>query len=147
MAYRWYVGVRRASDGVRNPSSAMNKADIATVDIGSLLAFYRKAAIEHGAATETGDYRMANRRHDLISSVYSELRRRGGEAQRELLPLLDDIDEHVRAWAAAHALEFAPDRGEPVLKKLAAKTGLVGLNAQMTLEQWSTSKRPVAWNR
>jgi hypothetical protein len=98
---------------------------------------YREAAVQHGTATENGDYRTANRRHDLIAGVYRELRRRGDDAQRELLPLLNDIDERVRAWAAAHALEFAPDQGEPVLKRLATKSGAIGLNAQMTLEQWS----------
>ena len=115
----------------------MKTADVTKSDIATLVAAYRTAAVEQGAATESGDYRKANRHHDVIAVVYRELRRRGRDAQCQLLPLLDDMDVHVRAWAAAHALEFAPERGESVLRRLAARAGAVGLNAQMTLTEWS----------
>lgn len=115
----------------------MKTVDVMTADTMALVAAYRKSAAEHGAATEQGDHRTANRRHDLVADVYRELRRRGIDAQRELLQLLDDIDVYVRAWTAAHALEFAPDRGEPVLKVLATKGGVVGLNARLTLQEWA----------
>lgn len=42
----------------------------------------------------------------------------------------------VRVWAAAHALEFAPERGEPVLSHVAAEKGILSFNARMTLEVW-----------
>lgn len=102
-----------------------------------LIEEYRAAAALHGAATESGDYRVANRNHDLVAEIYSELRVRGADAQRQLLILLDDVDPHVRGWAAAHALDFAPDRGERVLRRLVAEQGVAGLNAEMTLEEWS----------
>jgi hypothetical protein len=50
--------------------------------------------------------------------------------------LLEDPDPGVRAWPAAHALEFAPELGENVLEALAAEGGLTGFDAEMTLEVW-----------
>lgn len=105
-------------------------------DTSVLIAQYRAAAVAHGIATEHGDHRRANRHHDTIAETYRELRARGEAAQCKLLVLLDDIDPHVRAWAASHALEFAPDRGEPVLRRLASYQSVVGLNAEMTLREW-----------
>ena len=52
--------------------------------------------------------------HAEIAAVYRELRRRGPDDQGALLELLQHDDAGVRLWAAAHALEFAPERGEPV---------------------------------
>jgi len=115
----------------------MKKIDVAKSEVQSLVAEYRASAVAQSVATESGDHRKANRHHDVIADIYRELRRRGRDAQAALLPLLDDIDPRVRAWAAAHALEFAPDRGQPVLNRLRSAGGVVGLNAEMTLEEWS----------
>jgi len=111
--------------------------NVERADVNTLVATYRAAAVSHGIATANGDYRSANRHHDMIAGIYRELRRRGDEARKDLLPLLNDMNPHVRAWAAAHALEFAPDHGEPVLRRLASAGGIVGLNAEMTLNEWS----------
>jgi|SRR5919109_3997723 hypothetical protein len=105
-------------------------------DIATLVRRYAAAATGHGKATETGDHRAANRHHDAIAGVYRDLRARGHEAQTALLALLNDSDAYVRSWAAAHALEFAPERGEPVLAALVQRGGFVGLDAEMTLAEW-----------
>jgi hypothetical protein len=115
----------------------MKRLRLDKADVLELINAYRASAAEHGAATEAGDYRKANRHHDAIASIYRELRARGETSRFALLPLLDDIDPHVRTWAAAHALDFAPERGEPVLRRLARIPGVVGLNAEMTLQEWS----------
>ena len=115
----------------------MRIAEIATADAQALVAAYRAAAVAHGRATNDGDHRAANRHHDIVAAIYRELRKRGDSARRELLPLLDDIDPYVRAWAAAHALDFAPDRGERVLRRLAESPGAIGLSAEMTLREWA----------
>jgi hypothetical protein len=115
----------------------VNRSDIKASTTSSLIHAYRAAAAAHGVATDGGDYRKANRNHDLVAAIYRELRSRGDEARVELLVLLDDVDPHVRGWAAAHALEFAPDRGERVLRRLAGSGGEVGLSAEMTLREWA----------
>jgi hypothetical protein len=112
----------------------MNGDDLTRTTVGELVSRYVEAATEHVKASERGDYRRANPQHDIVAAIYRELRRRGeGEA---LLPLLAHDEPAVRSWAGAHALEFSPQEGERVLEELAAEAGVVGLNAQMTLETW-----------
>jgi hypothetical protein len=102
-----------------------------------LVVRYAHAARMHREATLTGD-RPTNAEADLIAAVYRELRRRGGEPA--LLPLLSSPDEGVRCWAAAHAMEFAPEEGEPVLLALAESSGLLAFNAEMTLREWRAGR-------
>jgi hypothetical protein len=108
-------------------------ADLAALSTGDLIARYADAAKRHGAATVSGS-RPANEEADLIAAVYRELRRRNSEDA--LLRLLESGDDGVRCWAAAHALEFAPEHGEPVLVRLADSPGLLGFTAEMTLREW-----------
>ncbi len=89
-----------------------------------------------GAATETGDYKKGNKASDLLTKIYAELRHRGLESQRALLPLLKDSNPGVRLWSASHVLEFSPSDGECVLEDLIPTGKLLGLCAQTTLEEW-----------
>ena len=110
-------------------------------DVASLVQRHTESSAAHGQATETGDPVAANRAYDALAEVSLELRRRGADAQRALIPLLEHPDAGVRAWAGAHALEFCPEQGEPALMRVAAIPGsLVGLSAEMTLRQWYDGK-------
>ncbi|MGE6759086.1 hypothetical protein ACQKGO_13785 [Corallococcus interemptor] len=99
-----------------------------------LLQWYVEGAVESGRALNAGDSRSANRAADKISAAYRELRSRG--ATDQLLPLLQSQDETIRSFAAAHALEFAPELGEPVLLWIAKRPGLNGLAAEYALKTW-----------
>lgn len=81
---------------------------------------------------------MANRQHGIISAIFRELRER--DLQDALLPLLESQDRDVRAWAAAHALTFAPDKGRRVLEHLSKESGIVALEAEMTLREWRAGR-------
>lgn len=105
-------------------------------DEHALVEQYVRAASVHGRATDDGDSNAANRAHDQVAQAYSEIRRRGERMQEALLPLLDHPDPGVRTWAGAHALEFAPKKGERTLRKLVKEGGLIGFSAEMTLETW-----------
>lgn len=105
-------------------------------DAESLLAKYAAAAIAHRDASATGDYRTANREHEVLARTYRELRSLGNRGETALESLLRHQDARVRAWAAAHALEFAPDLAEPVLQELVNTGGLLGFGAEMTLSEW-----------
>lgn len=105
-------------------------------DLAELLRLYERAAIAHGLASEVGNYEAANMEYETLAAVYRELRTRGSETQNAVLGLLNHDDEYVRAWAAAHALEFAPERGEPVLTEISRTTGVRALDARMTLKEW-----------
>lgn len=99
-----------------------------------LIAKYRDAAWRHGHRKTP---KAINKAADEIAQIYRELRRRGPEATARLLPLLSDEDDSVRGCAAAHALEFSPEKGEPVLEELAAgKPGAINMESYMTLKLW-----------
>lgn len=112
---------------------------MASVSDDDRIGEYTEAAIAHGLATNTGDSRSANAAHDRIASIYRALR---AEGERErLLPLLDHRELSVRCWAAAHALEFAPEQAEPILEFVAKhEAGLVGFSAKQTLVVWRTGE-------
>ncbi len=115
----------------------LTKIDFEKADLQTLVKEYREASVAHGKASFSGNYRIANRNADTIINIYRELRRRGREAQNSILPLLTDEDLNVRAMAAAHALEFAPELGEPVLIELSQLgRGLHRLEAEVCLDQW-----------
>lgn len=105
-------------------------------DIPALLVEYVNAAQVHGEATRSGDYHSANIAYETIAGVYRELRSRGLEAQNRLLNLLNHEDFAVRSWAASHALEFAPQRGLPVLEALSDGQGIWRLEAITTIKEW-----------
>jgi hypothetical protein len=119
----------------------MKGSKLANARVEDLLRSYSQAAAAHGKATEEGDHKTANKMANMVSSVYSELRRRGAEAQRALLPLLHNENPGVRLWVASHALEFSPIDGEPVLVELASTYhSFTGMTAQVTLSQWREGK-------
>jgi hypothetical protein len=113
---------------------------VSKVDIVSLVEAYRDAAKLHGEATEAGDHKSANKSADLVSEVYAELRKRGTNAQRALLPLLRDPISGVRLWSASHALEFSPEDAEATLKELACSASFLGLSAETTLKEWRAGR-------
>lgn len=107
---------------------------LARAKTAELVDAYRTAAAEHRDSTVAGDYRRANKAHDRIAAIYAELR--GRDERAVLLPLLTDSDARVRGWAAAHALDFAPERGEPVLTLLATGGDVAAFIAATTLDVW-----------
>ena len=96
---------------------------------------YAKAAAAHHSATVTGASGRANDAHEVIAAIYAELREE--DAREQLLPLLAHRDPGVRTWAAAHALEFAPEPGERALEEVAAQgSGIISFAAKQTLAAW-----------
>jgi hypothetical protein len=114
----------------------MTDKDIQAAGLESLIDRCCIAARQHGETTERGDWATANAAAGLIAAIYAELRRRGLDAQRQLLRLLFDPSPGVSGWAGAHALEFAPSEGVAALTRLAALPGLAGLSAETTLKEW-----------
>lgn len=106
------------------------------VTLEELIAAYETAAVLHGDAFAKGDLRTSNRAADKVAAIYRELRQRGDGARMALLPLLLASHSWVRGWAAAHALEFAPEMGRVVLEALSTEEGMIGFSARMTLTTW-----------
>lgn len=75
-----------------------------------------------------------------VMAVYSEVRRRGQDAQRRLLGILHHPDPGVRRTVAWHVMEFAPEEAEPVLQALVAEGGYIGRSTQSGLKAWHEGK-------
>jgi len=120
---------------------AMRKREAKSASLEELIDTYAKAAAEHGKATENGDYKTGNKAADTVAVIYNELRSRGLDAQRSLLNLLHDENPGIRIWAAAHALEFSPSDGVPVLETMIkSEEGIIRFDAEMTLKEWRNGK-------
>ncbi|RKI37211.1 DUF2019 domain-containing protein [Corallococcus sp. AB004] len=113
------------------PSSA-RKFQKASIE--ELVQWYEEGSIAYEQALKAADSRSANRAADKISGAYRELRNR--DATSQLLPLLQNENETVRTNVAAHALEFAPEFGEPVLLWVSKRPGRNGLAAEYALKHW-----------
>src|SRR5687768_1129810 len=118
----------------------MKNIDINDPTIEALVQAYTIAAAKHGQAADDPDPGPSTQHAAVLEDVYHELRERGREAQLHLLKLLDHSNPDVRLWAASHALEFAPEEGEPVLKELLDCGGWAAVSADMTLEVWRQGK-------
>jgi hypothetical protein len=101
-----------------------------------LIRLYAQAASEHEEAQVRRDYQAGNPPADRIASIYRELRNRGREHQQRLLSLLTSNDPGVRLWAASHALEFEPSKGETVLGAFLTTEGILAFCARITLDEW-----------
>ena len=92
--------------------------------------------LPRSGVSEMHHVRMRNPRSlPGVVRSYRELREDG--QRQALLPLLRHADAMVRCWSAAHALEFAPDQGEGVLRATAdQERGVIGFTAEQTLNAW-----------
>lgn len=112
----------------------MSVRNIQKASNDELVQEYEQAAVAYGQALAAANHRAANRAHDRIASAYRELRSRAEACQ--LLPLLKSEDLNVRSIVAAHALEFAPEQGEPVLRDIAARPSRRRTPAEYALKAW-----------
>jgi len=101
-----------------------------------LADLFVESAVARTIAIDKMDPRTGNKYFDTMTNIYSELKSRGIESQRALLPLLHHEDPGVRLNAAALAFEFAPELAEPVIDSLAKLDGFVGFEAELVLEIW-----------
>lgn len=102
-----------------------------------LMTAYTNAATRYGHALSRCDFKEVNRQAARLSKLYLAIRSQPHDSRVEmLLPLLNHIQLGVRLWAAAHALEFAPQLAEPVLHRLMNAKGLASQIAAATLRDW-----------
>lgn len=102
----------------------------------SLLDRFVVCAVRHRIATDSSDYRVANNNARLLRSTYRKVKDLGDRAQEAFLSLLDHPDPAVQGWVARYALEIEPRRSESVLRDLSRGSGLLALDAEMTLKEW-----------
>jgi len=112
--------------------------------ISHLIADYRNSAAAHGAATEVGDHKNANKHHDRLTQELLQLRTSGSAGDQALLGLLNDENSWVRLWAASHLLRVYEDQARRTLEMLSNGPGILAFDAQMVLSEWGkgTLKTP-----
>ena len=110
-----------------------SKVELSQRTVDELVDVYTQAA---AASEELFPASAQNEAADCVDHVYRELRARGIEAQRHLLPLIEHERAGVRGWAAAHSLEFEPGLAEAALAVMAAEGTIAGFTAATTLKEW-----------
>jgi hypothetical protein len=85
-------------------------------DPGQIVALYRQTAIQHGAGTNSGDYRSTNKAADKLRELREQLREAGDDAQLALTALFEDENPSVRLWAARDCLSVVPERAVEILR-------------------------------
>lgn len=102
-----------------------------------LIETYRQAASRHGSASDKGlSARVINRAYHQLDRALQTLRELNPDWHRAMMPLLDDEDCHVRAWAAVDLHEVEPERTRAVMEELAASSGPCRFRAKGMLEKW-----------
>ncbi len=105
--------------------------------VSDLVSEYRLHAVEHGAATEKGDHKKANKHHDRLLATLRSLRDGGADGEQALLGLLEDQSSSVRCWAASHCLKIDENLARRVLEVVSSEPGIIGFNARMVLSEWN----------
>ncbi len=98
-------------------------------------AFARAAAL-HSKALLAGDHRKANREAREVFKAFDQLKRLGDEGREALMPLLRHEDKAVAGSTAAVLLRYATREATRVLEDLSRDRGLLGFQAQQSLERW-----------
>lgn len=88
---------------------------------------FKQLSLQQGDAERSNDMRTYNRRSEQLDDVGAELRRRGAEARRALVPLLDcprdagplSAVAQCRYNAARELLAVEPTRARATLEELA----------------------------
>ena len=95
----------------------MKQERIITAETEELVSELSSAAIAYGELFDASKNNQANKKADLITTLYKEIRDRGPDAQRLLLRLLEHPNPDVRYWVATYSLQFSED-GVSILRDL-----------------------------
>ena len=106
----------------------MTEPQITTMQI---LKQYREAAELTGQTSSDVANWAAKKLHELYKQLRSS-----EEGKAAIETLLSDSSPHVRCWAGAHALMWAPQRARLVLEELRDAKGRCSFDAEMILKQF-----------
>lgn len=116
---------------------------LAKLSDGDLKAKYVEYGIARRLAMESLDVALHNEYADRVFEINAELIRRGGQAWKVMMPLLEHRDPQVRLSAACLLLRFDVESAVPVLQALTKIMHQeISFNAEMTLRQWEKGEFP-----
>lgn len=99
----------------------------------SNISKYTEAAILHGEATLSGDYKKANHQYKIMSECYNNIKNSSDELI-EFSKLLYHSNDSVKVWAASHYLSHNKAIAVKVLKEVAKGEGIIAFGAKVFLE-------------
>ena len=114
----------------------MTRVELKKASLAEIVEAYERAAAAHGPATVKGDIQAANHAYALVDLFSKELRRRGLDARKALLPLLKSHDPEVRVCAAKDTLDFAADLAERELERIIDAKLDCSVHAYLVLKTW-----------
>jgi len=94
------------------------------------------AAAAHGASTDSGDAKGANRAHDRIMKTLAKIKPLSDQGEGILTALLDHENDSVKGWAATYLLPLNQEAAIATLEDIGAARGLVAFDAKMVLKLW-----------
>lgn len=101
--------------------------------VSELLVRYRQTA---DRADVLSDPKEQNKAADQLHACYKKLRE-SEEGRNGLIALMEDSSPHVRCWAAAHSLQWVPERARRILEALRDEDVFpYSFDAKMTLEEF-----------
>lgn len=117
-----------------------NKETIGGLSFEELVSRFIVASESQGVAAWSGEFEKANKQNDLIICIYKEMKQRG-DVQSTLLSLLNNKIPAVRYQSAARILEFAPEKGLPILEKLSREDhGASSMYSKIILKEWKRGR-------
>lgn len=108
--------------------------------LARLLGRFAAAARAHYGALEALDEARANAHAQLIAGLYQSIVREGPAGREGLLALVDSDDQVVAGMAAVYSIRYNPERCVALLRRLAAREGLLGFRAGVALERWEAGE-------
>ena len=112
-----------------------------------ILKNFERSCIIHGDATESGDYKTANKHHQIIIKSILQLYNNGDLMKIE--NLLNHKNVSVKLWSAGMLLPFRSSLCEKILKEISKANGMVSFSAEITLQEWKkgTLKLPYKYKQ
>ena len=105
-------------------------------NISDVVEVFVEASIKYGLAQEEGNSNMMNKQSRIIIRLRKELKKNSESGLKQLKPLLAHENDYVKLTVASSLIPLIPKEAENTLKELAMKRGLLGFEAQMTLQEW-----------
>lgn len=112
----------------------MSRVDLEVATIEELVAIFTAIAVNQNAALECSRNAEYNRLYRQMEKIEEQLKARGGDQRRALLPLYGHPNPTVRFKAAIATLAFAPREAREVLQLIKDRKEFpIAMNASQML--------------
>jgi hypothetical protein len=111
-------------------------------NIRVLINEYIDAAKGYGEGISNGNSKLSDQYFDKIEKLFQEINSLESSGLDEIAKLLQHENESVRLWASSHLLNYPKYASFMILEKIKNSGTILGLTAEVTLDQWRNGKIP-----